>query len=64
MLAAIGIERSPSAPATSCWRLVRKRTVETRAELTAQEQQIVGLARGAYQPGDQRPDCSSARTVE
>jgi hypothetical protein len=43
---------------------VRKRTVETRAEHTAQEEQIVGLARGAYQPGDQRPDCSSARTVE
>ena len=50
---------SPSAPAAS-WlatgETVRKRTVETRDELTAQEAQIARLAAGrADEPGDRRP---------
>jgi ATP/maltotriose-dependent transcriptional regulator MalT len=48
MLAAIGTERSPSAATTAPGDGVdgvRKLTVETRDEVTAQEEQIAGLAR-------------------
>jgi hypothetical protein len=47
MLAAIGMERSPSVrhEVLATGGQVRKRTVETRDELTAQEEQIARLAR-------------------